>query len=71
MERPDMSNETIGPGSRMRLVARTQDISEAERIAEQYKQSGFQTRIVKQMQGSLSIYEVWIGKKPEDTPAIR
>ena len=71
MERPDMSNEVIGPGSRMRLVARTQDISEAERIAEQYERSGFQTKVVKQMQGSLSVYEVWIGKKPDDMPAIR
>jgi hypothetical protein len=65
MERPDIGKPVIETGSQMRLVARTQDIVEANRIAEQYQLQGFQTKIVKQMQAGLAVYEVWIGKEPE------
>jgi len=71
MERPDINKDAIEFEGRMRLVARTQDMSEAERIAEQYGKSGFQTRIIKAVQGGVSIYEVWIGKTPDSVFARR
>ena len=71
MERPDISKPLPGerpvggPGRQFRLVARTQSIEEANRIAEQYEMKGFETQIVKRMQGTIAIYEVWIAKKPD------
>jgi len=65
MDRPDINKPVIEPGARMRLVATTQDINEANRIAEQYEMQGFQTKIMKRMQANLAIYEVWIGKNPD------
>ncbi len=71
MERPDITKPLIGekpiggPGSQYRLVARTQSIEEANRIAEQYEMKGFKTQIVKKRQGTITIYEVWIAKEPE------
>jgi hypothetical protein len=62
LERPDIGKPALEPGMRMRLVATTQSIEEAERIAEQYEMQGFETRIIKRKQGNLSVYEVWIGK---------
>lgn len=71
MERPDITKPLIGekpiggPGKRFRLVARTQSIEEANRIAEQYEMKGFETQIVKKKQGTITIYEVWAAKEPE------
>jgi len=50
---------------RFRMVARTQDIAEANRIADQYVMQGFEARIVKKAQGNIGLYEVWIAKAPE------
>lgn len=61
MERPDL----IRPVSGERLVARTQSIEEANKAAEQYEMQGYSSRIAKKTQGHLSIYEVWVSKKPD------
>ncbi len=56
----------LGPQDKhFRMVARTQDISEANRISDQYAMQGFDVRIVKKAQGNLAIYEVWIAKAPD------
>jgi len=65
MERPDMGKPVVGPGKQLRLVARTQSIEEANRVAQQYEMQGFETQIVKKAQGALAIYEVWIAKGPD------
>ncbi|MEW6722447.1 MAG: hypothetical protein AB1324_04240 [Candidatus Micrarchaeota archaeon] len=64
MERPDIGTP-IGPGKSFRLVARTQDIAEADRVAEQYRLQGFETKIVKKAQGALAVFEVWAAKEPD------
>lgn len=64
MERPNIRDD-IGHGKGFFLVARTQSSEEAERIAEQYRMQGFETRIVKKTQGALSLFEVWASKEPE------
>ena len=61
MERPDI----IRPVSGERLVARTQSIEEANKVAEQYEMQGYSSRIAKKSQGHISIYEVWVSKKPD------
>jgi len=62
MERPDSS---IGKSERMKLVARTQSIEEAERIAQQYELKGYRTTIVKRSQAGMALYEVWAGKEAD------
>ena len=65
MERPDIGKPLLQPGGDFRLVARTQDIGEANQVAEQFRAQGFETKIVKKTQGALSIYEVWVAKEPD------
>lgn len=55
----------IGRSERMKLVARTQSIEEAERIAQQYELKGYKTSIVKRSQAGIALYEVWAGKEPD------
>ena len=62
MERPEIGKPAIEPGMQMRLVARTQSIEEANRIAEQYEFQGYETQVIKKRQGALALYEVWAGK---------
>ncbi len=62
MERPDIGRPALGSEIRMRLIARTQNIGEAERIARQYEMQGFKTKVMRKMQGAIVIYEVWVGK---------
>lgn len=62
MERPDSS---IGKSQHMRLVASTQSIEEAERIAQQYELRGYRTAIVKRSQAGIALYEVWAGKEAD------
>jgi len=82
MERPDISKPLPGekpiggPGKQFRLVATTQSIEEANRIAEQYEMKGFETQIVKKKQGTIAIYEVWVAKEPDvfsatERPSLR
>jgi len=68
MERPDIGERGVVPGTRMRLVATTQSAEEAERVAEQYGLQGFETRVVKRKRGALAVYEVWAGK--DEAPSI-
>lgn len=50
---------------RGKMVARTADIAEAERIAETYRMQGFEVSILRKAQAGLAIYEVWVSKEPE------
>ena len=54
-----------GRGPVGRCVGRTQDIAEAERIAESYRLQGFEAIIVKKAQAGLAVYEVWVSKEPD------
>lgn len=63
MDRPDMTKPFLEDGGGERLVARTQSIEEANRIAQQYEMQGFKTRIVKISQGTIALFEVWIKKE--------
>lgn len=71
MERPDFGGDQTSHQARMRMIARTQDRNEAERIADQYGKSGFKTAIVKDERGGIALYEVWIGKGPDPAFASR
>ncbi len=53
------------PEQRGRMVARTADIAEAERVAESYRMQGFEAVILRKAQAGLAIYEVWVEKEPE------
>jgi hypothetical protein len=68
MERPDITKDgiekdLISPVTGERLVARTQSIEEANKVAEQYEMQGYSSRIEKKSQGSLALYEVWVSKR--------
>jgi hypothetical protein len=54
----------MDPGN-MRLVGRTPDIAEAERIAEEWRLQGFEARIIRRSEAGMSLFEVWIGREPE------
>lgn len=62
MERPDIGKPVVEPGGTWRLIATCQSIAEAEAISEQYDLMGYQTKIIKKMQGRLSLFEVWASK---------
>ena len=49
----------IGTEYTVRCVARTQDLMEANKIAEKYEAEGYQVNIVKKKKGSVVLYEVW------------
>lgn len=65
MERPDIRKGKKAPAVQERLVARTQSLEEAGRIAEQYSQQGFESWILRNEQGGIALFEVWVGKGPE------
>lgn len=65
MERPDITKPFVGPGKHGKMVARTQSIEEANKIAEQYQMQGFETYITKIKQGEIALYEVWVTKEPD------
>ncbi len=52
------------PGG-FRLVAKTQSIDEADRIAEEYRLQGFMVKIEKQSVGGIALFLVWAGKDPD------
>ena len=60
-----MPKPLIGPETPMRCVGRTTNLEEANLIAERYEAEGYETEIIKKKQGSMSLYEVWIGKKAD------
>ena len=47
------------------MVGRTTNLEEANQLSEQYELQGFTTKIIKKKQGAISLYEVWVGKKPD------
>lgn len=63
MEEPNATD--IGEERFMQLVARTNSIEEAEKVADTYRARGFETKIVRKEQAGIVLYEVWAGKKPE------
>ena len=65
MTGPGKLGEDITGKSTRRLVARTMNIEEAERMAEAFEMKGFKTEIVRKKQGGITMYEVWAEKKPE------
>ncbi|HSB46455.1 MAG TPA: hypothetical protein VLD37_00460 [Candidatus Bilamarchaeum sp.] len=48
-----------------RLVGKTPDIAEAERIAEEYRLQGFTVEVLRKAQAGMALYEVWASKEPE------
>jgi len=52
-----------GPGSR--LAGRTQSMQEAEVLASQYESRGFTATIRRISQSGLTVYEVWVSRKPD------
>lgn len=60
-----MTGPIITDKPTMRIVARTQSIEEANKIAEAYQLEGFDTQIIKKQQGNMVLYEVYAGKKPD------
>jgi hypothetical protein len=55
----------IGKKPRMKMVARTMSIEEANQIAEKYEAEGYETDIVKRKRGEIAMYEVWISGEPK------
>ena len=47
----------------MRLVATTQNLLEANKIAEDYELKGYKVRVIEQKQGIVSMYQVFAGKQ--------
>ena len=60
-----MEKPIITPSESFRMVGQTTNLEEANRLAEQYEMQGFNTKIVKKKQGEITLYEVWISKKPD------
>ena len=65
------SKASFGERTTMRLLVRTFSIEEAHRIAEQFKSQGYDTNIVENKHGSVTVFEVWAGKKGEGFEAKR
>lgn len=58
-------DKIIGKKPRMRMVARTMSIEEANAVAERYEAEGYETEIVKRKRGEIAMYEVWISGEPK------
>ncbi|NYZ73935.1 hypothetical protein H0O00_02220 [Candidatus Micrarchaeota archaeon] len=77
MDRPEIPEGPITTPTRFKCMGRTQNLLEAERIAQQYRMRGFEVRVNRKMQGSITIYEVWVAKEPDilsgkgEPPAMR
>ncbi len=65
MADPEKLGEDITGNFTRRLVARTMDLAEAERVAEAFEMKGYKTEILRKKQGGITMYEVWVEKKPE------
>ncbi len=55
----------IGEEIMIRCVARTQDLVEANRIADEYEAKGYTVNIVKKKRGDIALYEVWVKGEPK------
>ena len=58
-------DKTIGKKPRMKMVAQTMSIEEANQVAERYEAEGYETEIVKKKRGEMALYEVWIKGEPK------
>jgi len=58
-------DKIIGKKSRLKMVARTMSIEEANQVAERYEAEGYETEIVKKKRGDIAMYEVWIKGEPK------
>lgn len=65
MEWPDLTKPYVMPGKNFRLVAVTEVLQEAERLARQYEEGGYETQIVRRKRAEMVVYEVWVAKEPE------
>jgi len=60
-----MDKPILGPETMTRMVGRTTNLEEANRIAERYEAEGYETQILKRSQAGVTYYEVWAGKRPD------
>jgi len=60
-----MDKPVLGPETTMRMVGRTTNLEEANRLAERYEAEGYGTEIIKKIHAGITVYEVWAGKKPD------
>jgi hypothetical protein len=60
-----MDKPILGPETMTRMVGRTTDAEEANRIAERYEAEGYDTRILRRSQAGVTFYEIWAMKKPD------
>jgi len=60
-----MDKPFLGPETMTRMVGRTTNLEEANRIAERYAAEGYETQILKRSQAGITYYEVWAMKKPD------
>jgi hypothetical protein len=60
-----MDIEGPGPAGQSRMAGRTPSIQEAENLAKRYEAEGFTATIKRIRQAGLTLYEVWISKKPD------
>jgi hypothetical protein len=60
-----MDKPFVGPEKTVRCVGRTQNIEEANLIAQRYETEGYETEIIRKKQSGLTLYEIWVGKKPD------
>lgn len=60
-----MDKPIAGPETMSRMVARTTNLEEANRVAERYEAEGYQAEIMKRSQAGITYYEVWVMKKPD------
>ncbi|MDD5171746.1 MAG: hypothetical protein PHF60_01800 [Candidatus ainarchaeum sp.] len=65
MDRPEIPEGPITTPTKYKCMARTQNMLEAERIAQQYRMQGFTVRINRKTQGTITLYEVWVAKEPD------
>ncbi len=69
MEEPNATE--FGEERFMQLVARTNSIEDAERVADTYRARGFEAKIVRKERAGIVLYEVWAGKKPDIFKAVK
>ena len=64
MDRPEMPEGVTTP-TKYKCMGRTQNMLEAQRIAQQYRRQGYTVKVHRKMQGGITLYEVWVAKELE------
>ncbi|MDO8553559.1 MAG: hypothetical protein Q7S22_02025 [Candidatus Micrarchaeota archaeon] len=64
-----MKKPVLGNKSFSRCVGRTFDLLEANGLAKQFEAQGYETHIMENTQGVMTIYEIWASKKAEGLSA--